>query len=348
MKITKSLFGKSIKDEDIHLFTLSNDYGMTVKITNYGGTITSILVPDKNGNIGEVTLGYDTLDKYLENPNFFGCIVGRYANRIAGGRFELNGQEYQLAVNNGPNHLHGGPTGFHTTLWQAKTAKYANKVSLILSHTSPDGHEGFPGNLSCEVTYTLINNGSLEIDYKATTDKPTIVNLTNHAYFNLKDGGQSDVLDHGLQINADTYTVKNNVDIPTGEFAKVAETPLDFRTPASLNQNLSSSETGFETGFDHNFVLHNQGKLEEIALVTENTSGRAMKVKTTCPGVQLYTAGFLNNETGRNGIIYHPFHGLCLETQYYPDSPHHPHFPATTLLPGEEYHEKTIYEFGLQ
>lgn len=348
MNISKALFGQSKKNEDIHLFTLSNDKGMTVKITNLGGTVTSILVPDKKGNIGEVTLGYDHLESYLKNPPFFGCLVGRYANRIAGAKFQLNGQEFSLAVNNGPNHLHGGPTGFHTTLWQAKTIQGSNKVSLVLSHTSPDGHEGFPGNLTCEVTYSLSNDNNLEIDYTATTDKPTIVNLTNHAYFNLKDGGETDILDHVLQINAEEYTVKNDVDIPTGAFAKVAGTPLDFRAPTSLKRNLATAGKGFEKGFDHNFVLANQSELKEVALVADHSSGRTMKVFTTCPGVQLYSAGFLNNETGRNGIIYRPFHGLCLETQHYPDSPNHPHFPTTTLLPGDQYHERTVYQFGIQ
>ncbi|MFY0653987.1 MAG: galactose mutarotase [Cyclobacteriaceae bacterium] len=348
MNIEENKFGKTNDGSDVNEFALSNDNGMKLKIINYGGIITSIKTPDKDGNPGQVVLGYDSLQPYLENPYFFGCLVGRFANRIVGGKFSIDGKNYQLAVNNGPNHLHGGPTGFHSSIWNAQAIENENKVSVVLKHFSPDGHENFPGNLDCTVIYSLNNDNALEIEYQAITDKPTIINLTNHSYFNLNDGGKSDILDHGLQIEAEEHTVKDG-DVPNGEFGKVEGSAFDFRIPSIIGENLKKGDHSLKMGFDNNFVLKKEAssELKKIATAYSDKSGREMTVFSTTPGVQLYTAGYVENEKGIDGILYKAYHGFCLETQYFPDAPNISHFPSTVLRPGEEYNEKTIYQFGV-
>ncbi|HZE93249.1 MAG TPA: aldose epimerase family protein [Gemmatimonadales bacterium] len=304
------------------IFALTNANGMAVRITNYGGIIMSLLVPDARGRQANVVIGFDTIEQYRNNPQYFGAIVGRYANRIAHGRFELDGKTYRLATNNGANHLHGGRVGFDKVVWEARLfdGRGSEVTSLVLSHTSPDGDEGYPGTLTARVTYSLTNRNELIVDYFATTDKPTPVNLTQHSYFNL--AGVGDVLDHLLQIHADGYTPVDKTLIPTGAIAPVAGTDFDFRTPTVVG----ARRVGL---YDHNFVLKSGGG----AKLVDPKSGRTLVVRTTEPGVQLYTGYKL---------------GLALETQHYPDSPNRPNFPSTILRPGAEYRSRTAFAFGMQ
>ena len=304
------------------IFALTNANGMAVRITNYGGIIMSLLVPDARGRQANVVIGFDTIEQYRNNPQYFGAIVGRYANRIAHGRFELDGKTYRLATNNGANHLHGGRVGFDKVVWEARLfdGRGSEVTSLVLSHTSPDGDEGYPGTLTARVTYSLTNRNELIVDYFATTDKPTPVNLTQHSYFNL--AGVGDVLDHLLQIHADGYTPVDKTLIPTGAIAPVAGTDFDFRTRTVVG----ARRVGL---YDHNFVLKSGGG----AKLVDPKSGRTLVVRTTEPGVQLYTGYKL---------------GLALETQHYPDSPNRPNFPSTILRPGAEYRSRTAFAFGMQ
>lgn len=352
MKLEKQPFGTTEDGTAIDRYTLSNANGMKVQITNYGGIVTSILVPDKNGKLADVVLGYDNLEGYLKNNPYFGCIVGRYGNRIARGKFKIDGKEYSLATNNGPNHLHGGLKGFDKVVWTAKEIRSQQTVGLELSYWSKDGEEGYPGNLAVTVAYTLSNDNALRIDYQATTDQPTICNLTNHSYFNLKDAGATPILDHELLLDADYITPVDSTLIPTGKLQPVAGTPFDFRTPTTIGARIDAEDEQlrFGRGYDHNFVLNGQlGTLRRVGKLSEPTSGRLLEIWTTEPGIQFYSGNFLDGSiTGKNGTVYQFRHGLCLETQHYPDSPNQPNFPTTILKPGEKYQTTTIYKFSIQ
>ncbi len=349
MKIEKQPFGKTEDGTTVDLYTLTNANGMTVKITNYGGIVTSLLVPDKNGNLEDVVLGYDNLEGYLKNNPYFGCIIGRYGNRIARGKFTLNGTSYTLATNNEPNHLHGGVKGFDKVVWAAKEVKGEATVGLELTYLSKDGEEGYPGNLSVKVSYTLTNDNALRIDYEATTDQPTIVNLTNHSYFNLKDAGASPILDHELMLDADYFTPVDSTLIPTGELRAVEGSPFDFKNPIKIGARIGADneQIKFGLGYDHNFVLNGKaGELSLVGKLIESTTGCVMEIWTTEPGIQFYSGNFLDGTIiGKHGTVYHYRHGLCLETQHFPDSPNQPNFPSTVLNPGEKYQTTTVYKF---
>jgi aldose 1-epimerase len=309
-------------------------------------------VPDRNGKFDDVALGFANLDGYLKNPPFFGPIVGRYANRIAKGRFTLAGKTYTLAINNHPNHLHGGVRGFDKVVWKAESFKKDDLVGIVFSHTSPDSDEGYPGALSLRVTYTLTPLNALEVEYEATTNKATPVNLTQHTYFNLAGEGVGDVLDHVVTIHASRYTPVDSTLIPTGELASVEGTPLDFRTPFAIGARISDNhpQIRYGNGYDHNFVLdRTSDQLAPAAHVLEPVSGRVLEVSTTEPGMQFYTGNFLDGTlTGKSGHVYKQRMGFCLETQHFPDSPNKPNFPNTILRPGEMYRSKTVFSFSVQ
>ncbi len=341
MSIKKELFGKA-DGKDVFLYTLENKNGLIAKITNYGAIVTSLIVPDKNGKFDDIVLGFDSLQDYLDGHPYFGAIVGRYGNRIAKGRFSLDGVEYTLATNNEKNHLHGGIKGFDKAVWNAEEFESNDGVGLKLSYISPDGEEGYPGNLSVKVTYTLTNNNELKIDYEAETDKATPVNITHHGYFNLAGAGKKDILDHILQIDADKYTVVDETLIPTGELRNVENTPMDFIAPHLIGERIEH----VSGGYDHNYVLNNNGKMVKVIKVYEPESGRIMEVLTTEPGVQFYSGNFLDGTNiGKDGKVYYKHYGFCLETQHFPDSPNQPDFPSTILKPGEKYGYTTIYKF---
>ncbi|MGE5424794.1 MAG: aldose epimerase family protein [Syntrophothermus sp.] len=337
----KESFGK-IDGKDVDLYTLTNKNGITVKITNYGGIITSILTRDKNGKTGDIVLGFDSLKSYLGEVPYFGAIVGRYANRIAAGEFTLDGKPYHLAKNNGNNSLHGGLKGFDKVVWNASVSQDSVKASLVLTYLSPDGEEGYPGNLRVVVTYELNDDNEFYTTIEATTDQPTPVNLTNHTYFNLT-GAERDILDHKLMIAASRYTPVNDELIPTGELAPVEGTPMDFRQPVAVGARISQ----VKGGYDHNYVLDDvQSMKKPAAVLEEPVSGRVVEVYTDQPGVQFYSGNFLDGSlTGKNGKVYKKHYGLCLETQHFPDSPNQPAFPNTILRPGEKFRARTMYHF---
>ncbi len=342
MSIKKEPFGK-VDNKEVFLYILKNENGMVVKITNYGGIVTSILAPDKTGKFDDVVLGYDNLNGYLKETPYFGAIVGRYGNRIAKGSFTIDGKKYSLAINNDPNSLHGGIKGFDKVVWDAEQFEKKDGVGIKLHYLSKDGEEGYPGNLDTYVTYTLTNDNELRIDYSATTDKATPVNLTHHSYFNLGGTSGKDILNHTLFIDADKYTVVDETQIPTGELRDVTGTPMDFRKPVSVGSRIND----VEGGYDHNYVLNNNGQIAKVAELFDSVSGRRMDVSTTEPGMQFYTGNFLDGSiTGKKGIVYNKHFGLCLETQHFPDSPNHPEFPNTILRPGEKYTQTTVYKFG--
>jgi aldose 1-epimerase len=343
VNIKKEIFGQ-VGNDTVYLYTFSNKNGVKVKITNYGGIVTSILVPDRNGNYDDVVLGYDHLQGYLNETPYFGCIVGRYANRIAKGKFTLDGDEYSLAINNGENSLHGGLVGFDKVVWDAEEFWDEGIVGLNLNYISNDGDEGYPGNLWVLVTYTLTDKNEFKIEYRASTDKATPLNLTHHSYFNLCGTNGKDILGHILRIDANKYVVVDETLIPTGELRDLTGSPMDFRTATSIGSRIDN----VVGGYDHTYVLNNQS-LSLIAELFEPESGRLMEVYTTEPGVQLYTGNFLDGSlTGKQGIVYNIHTGLCLETQHFPDSPNQPGFPSTILRPGEEYTQTTIYKFGVK
>lgn len=346
MPITQHPFGTTHNGIPIERFILRNAGGMEAAIMTYGGIITALRVPDRRGAPANVVLGFDTLTPYLGEHPYFGALIGRYGNRIARGRFELDGVPYELARNNGPNHLHGGPHGFHQVVWQARP-RLTEPPSVELSYESAAGEEGYPGTLSVTVVYTLSDNNALQIDYTATTDQPTVINLTNHSYFNL--AGSGDVLKHHLQINAARFVPIDATLIPLGELRFVRNTPFDFTTPTPIGATIEADDEqiGFGEGFDHTWVLdHPAGTLGHAATVYEPNSGRAMEVHTTQPGVQFYSGNQLDGSLiGPDGTAYTRRSGLCLETQHFPDSPNQPRFPSTVLRPGETYRQQTIYRF---
>lgn len=340
-------FGE-VDGEPIQLYTLTNANGMQVRATNYGGIITHLFVPDAEGNLEDVVLGYDSVDGYLDESPYFGAIIGRYGNRIADGEFSLDGETYTLATNNGPNHLHGGERGFDKVVWDATTFDEGNERGISFTYTSPAGEEGYPGTLNARVTYTLNDNDELIFDYYATTDEATPVNLTQHTYFNLAGVGEGDILDHRIMINADAYTPVDSTLIPTGDLATVDGTPFDFTeaTPIGARIEEDDQQLDYGLGYDHNFVLNGQaGEMKLAARVTEPTSGRIMTVRTTEPGLQFYTGNFLDGSLTGKDVAYDHRTGFCLETQHFPNSPNQGDFPSTILRPGEEYTTRTVYAF---
>ncbi len=341
-KISKEQFGTLKSGTVVDLYTLTSSTGIEAKIMNYGGTIISIETPDKNGKKDNIVLGFDNLAKYEAGTPNFGCLIGRYANRIANAQFTINDSTYQLAANNGDNHIHGGPEGFNKKVWDAVIIDKNGHPALELHYLSKDGEEGYPGNLDVTVTYTLKKN-DLIIDYEATTDKPTPVNLTNHAYYNLS--GKGTILDHVLKINATEYTPTDEELIPTGEIKSVKGTPLDFTMPKRIGDRVDE----LPVGYDHNYVLAMKpfDELKLAAKAKDPESGRTMEVHTTEPGIQLYTAYHLDGSLESNGWVYKQFAGLCLETQHFPDSPNKPGFPSTILHPGEKYETTTLMRFGV-
>lgn len=350
MKLRQQPFGAAQSGAMVDLYTLSNDQGVSVGLTNYGGILVSLHTPDRNGSPGDIVLGFDNLGDYLTRSPFFGCVTGRFANRIAGGKFHLQGKTYQLAQNNGQNHLHGGKVGFDKVVWSAEPISSPEGVGVALSYLSPDGEEGYPGNLSVTVTYTLTNDNALQIDYTATTDQATILNLTNHTYFNLV--GEGTILDHELMINADRYTPVDETAIPLGELAPVADTPFDFRQftriGARIDQDNEQLRRGL--GYDHNYVVNGTpGELRPAAAIREPRSGRRVDVHTTQPGVQFYSGNMMPGSLpGKEGKVYPRRGGLCLETQHFPDSPNQPSFPSVVLEPGQTYHEVTVFKLGAE
>ncbi len=349
MSIQTSAFGTTKEGKSVTQYMLSNANGMTVGILNYGGIITHLKVPDRKGYVQDVVLGHNNIKGYEEENDYFGCIAGRYANRIQGGTFSLDGNTYQLPKNNGPNALHGGLKGFDQQIWDAIPYSANDSVGLVLSYTSPDGEEGYPGTLRTTVTYTLTQQNELRIHYEAVTDKPTILNLTNHSYFNLKDGGASDILDHELQIYASRFTPVGKTLIPTGSLDSVQNTPFDFTKATPIGQRINTNHIQLEygQGYDHNYVLDQIGdQLMLAAQVRDPGSGRVLEVWTTEPGIQFYSGNFLKGDiTGKQDIVYKHRAGFCLETQHFPDSPNQPDFPTTVLRPGETFESTTLFRF---
>lgn len=343
----RKAFQATVQDQPVDLYLLENASGMQVTITNYGGRIVHIIVPDKDGNPTDVNLGYDSLDEYLKTSQiYFGAIIGRYGNRIANGKFTIDGMEYSLVQNNGPNNLHGGNVGFNNIVWKVESS---SAQSVKLTYTSADGEEGFPGNLKVEVTYSLTDDNEIVMDYKATTDKTTLVNLTNHAFFNLNGDGSGEVNDHVLTLQASHYTPIDATSIPFGEIAAVEGTPFDFRTPTAIGDRIDADNEQIKngSGYDHNFVL-DKGVTKEpelVATALSEKTGIKLEVLTTEPGLQFYSGNFLDGlNPGKNGA-YERRGAFCLETQHYPDSPNKPEFPTTILQPGEQYHTVSIYRF---
>ncbi len=343
LSIMKENFG-SVDSKEIFLYTLTNKNGIIVKITNYGGIITQIWTPDRNGKPGDIVLGYDSLKSYIENNPYFGAIVGRYANRIAGGQFALDGTTYTLAKNNGNNHLHGGDQGFDKVVWNATELEDSASVGLELTYLSKDGEEGYPGNLNIKVTYTLSDDNELKTIISATTDKPCPINLCNHTYFNLTTA-DTNVLGHILSIVAAQLTDVNEESIPTGLMPPIAGTPMDFNTPHEIGSRINQ----VKGGYDHNYILDKtEGDLSLAATLLDPKSGREVKIYTTQPGIQFYSGNYLDGSIkGKGDKVYKQHYGLCLETQHSPDSPNHQDFPNTILKPGVKYNEITVYKFGV-
>jgi aldose 1-epimerase len=359
--VTQAPFGTTTDGQLVKVYTLTNASGMELRVTNYGGIILSLRVPDRSRQLGDVVLGFDSLPPYATVSPYFGALIGRYGNRIAKGRFTLDGHTYTLAKNNGPNSLHGGNVGFNKVVWAAEPFQKPDSVGLVLTRTSPDGEEGYPGNLRVTVSYTLTDSNEVIFDYRATTDKATPVNLTQHSYFNLAAEDTSDILGSVVMINADSFTPVDSTQIPTGEIKSVSNTPFDFRTPIKIGARIEENDEQLKIGkgYDHNFVLRKDGASDTdhdgtpgmtlAATVYDPMSGRVMKVYTTEPGLQFYTGNFLDGTlTGKSGIVYKRRSGFAMETQHFPDSPNHPTFPSTILRPGVGYHSKSIYKFSVR
>lgn len=345
----KESFGNAPDGTPVYLYTLKNSHGMEARIITFGGIIVSLKVPDRNGKLDDVVLGFNTPGDYVKHHDYFGALIGRYGNRIGKGKFTLEGKDYMLATNNGPNHLHGGKFGFDQKVWEVDEAASEAGKALVLKYTSKDGEEGYPGTLSAKVRYSVTDSNELKIEYSAVTDKPTVVNLTQHSYFNLAGQGNGDILSHELTLVADKFTPVDTTLITTGELRPVEGTPMDFRIPVAIGARINQKEQqlNFGGGYDHNWVLNRKdGTLSLAASVYEPTTGRVMDVLTTEPGIQFYSGNFLNGSaTGKGGKVYNHRNGFCLETQHYPDSPNKPQFPSTELKPGDTYQTVTVYRF---
>ena len=350
--VVKEKFGQ-VDGKEIDIYTLTNEKGAQAKVINYGARLVSLTMPDRQGNFADIVTGYDSLKGYVNDNSYFGAIVGRYGNRIGKGKFTLDGKQYQLTLNDGVNHLHGGKTGFFKAVWTAKEIKSKSGPAVKLSFVSPDGDEGYPGTVKVSVTYTLTNNNELRIDYEGTTDKPTILNPTHHSYFNLSGDFNKAVYDEKLFIDADSFTPVDNTLIPTGEISPVKDTPMDFRKPTAIGSRINDDyqQLKYGRGYDHNWVLNNYkpGVVRKVASVYDSTSGRFMEVLTDQPGLQFYSGNFLNGMVkGKGGAVYIHRGALCLEAQHYPDSPNKPNFPSVTLRPGKVYKQTTIYKFSVK
>jgi aldose 1-epimerase len=353
--ISQSEFG-AVRGEPVTLYTLRNAHGLEVDAITYGGIIVSLRTPDRNGRLDDIVLGLDTVDDYMERSPHFGAIIGRVANRIGGARFELDGTTYTLARNKGANHLHGGVRGFDKYIWDATPFAEDAAVGVVFTRTSPDGEEGYPGTLDVRVSYTLTDEDALVVDYRATTDRATPVNLTQHSYFNLRGAGDGDVLGHELMLAASAFTPTDEGQIPTGEIRPVAGTPFDFRKPTPIGARIDADDVQlrYAGGYDHNYVLNDRDQEFHTmvptlaAWVVEREKGRTLEVRTTEPGVQLYTGNGLDGVVGKKGHVYGPRSAFCLETQHFPDSPNQPTFPSIILRPGQVYRSRTVFAFGHQ
>jgi aldose 1-epimerase len=350
--VSQAPWGRTPDGTRVDLYTLRNATGIEARIATLGGVITVLRAPDRSGVLDDVVLGHDEVGGYAPNRGYLGALVGRYANRIAGGTFTLDGTKYSLARNNGPNHLHGGARGWDQAVWRAKPFERESEAGVVLTHASKDGDEGYPGTVSAEVTYTLTDRNALRVDYRATTDKATVINLTQHSYFNLAGARAADILGHELTIDADRYTPVDDALIPTGELVPMAGTPFDFRTPTAIGARIANDDVQLKRGrgYDHNFVLTRQGDgLSLAARVYEPLTGRTLEIATTEPGIQFYSGNSLDGTiTGKGGRAYGHRSGFCLETQHFPDSPNHPDFPSTVLRPGAQYQSTTVFTFGVR
>ena len=352
----RRIFGRlpSPDGASVEEFTLTNAHGIEVRAITYGAIITVIRTPDRSGKLADIVFGFDSLEGYLAQSPYFGAIVGRFANRIAHGQFSLDGVTYHLATNNGPNSLHGGLRGFDKVLWTAEPVQSDSGAGVVFHYLSPNGEEGYPGNVDVRVTYMLTPRDELVVDYTATTDKATPLNLSQHSYWNLHGDGKGDILDHVLTLDASAYTPVDSTLIPTGQIAAVAGTPFDFRSPTAIGARIEqpNKQLRFGKGYDHNWVLDRPAgggtALVRAARLVDSTSGRTLEISTSEPGIQFYSGNFLDGTiTGKHGVVYGHRAALCLETQHFPDSPNHPNFPSTILRPGETYHSRTVFSFGL-
>jgi aldose 1-epimerase len=352
MSITKRFYGKTLEGNDASIYTISNSKGMTAEITDFGGIVVSLSIQDRDGKFDDVVLGYQDFKDYLRKGPYFGAIIGRHANRIEDSKFEIDGTEYNLYKNEGENHLHGGLKGFDKVLWQAEIVQNDKNESLMLTYHSTDGEEGYPGNLEVKVTYTMTEDNALEIKYFAVSDKETVINLTNHSYFNLSGHASGDILKQKIMINADKFTPADKYSLPTGEIRAVKGTPMDLTELNTISDGINSDyeQIAFAKGYDHNWVLNVSGKsLEKAAEVYDEKSGRIMEVFTTKPGIQLYTGNFLDgSDIGKGGVVYKKNNGLCLETQFFPNSLKHKHFPSPLFKAGQEYNHTTTYKFSVK
>ena len=350
--ITKAEFGKTLDGTPVEIYTLKNSKGAEARIMTYGGIVQSLYMPDKNGKMGDIVLGFDTLDGYLTNSPYFGALIGRYGNRIGGAQFTLEGKTYHLAKNDHGNTLHGGLKGFDKRVWTARPMDTSEGPALILTYLSKDGEEGFPGNLMVTAIYTLTDNNELKLEYKATTDKPTVVNLTHHSYFNLAGQGDSSILDEIVYINSDEVTPVDSLLIPTGKFENVTGTPFDFRKPTTIGARINDPDKVLQygPGYDHNWVINKPpGQFGLMARVTDPSSGRVMEVWSDEPGLQFYAGNFLDGTIiGKGGKVYPRRSAFCMEPQHYPDSPNQPNFPSTELKPGQTYNNTIVYKFGTE
>lgn len=348
--MTRAPFGVMPDGTPVELFTLGNAGGMQLSVMSYGGAIVSLRVPDRDGNLDDIVLGFDSLDAYIRHSHYFGAIVGRYANRLGRGRLELDGSRHQLPINDEPHHLHGGTQGFDRVVWKCEPFRNDGGEGLGLRHASPDGDQGYPGALEVEVRYLLSDRNELQVDYLATTDKATPVNLTQHSYFNLAGAGERSILDHQLSIEADAFTPVDCTLIPTGKIVPVADTPFDFRSPVAIGARIDDPDPqlDYARGYDHNFVLRGEGPgPKHAARVMDPVTGRTLDVFTTEPGLQFYSGNQLDGVAGRGGRSYGRHAGFCLETQHFPDSPNQPAFPSTILRPGQTYRSRTVFAFGI-